>query len=122
MFLWLGVILFQAGWGTTSFRGKPSAQLLFVNLVITNHEKCNAQYMADHDQNGVIEENDETHREPKTRDLIVDKTMICAWGKGKDTCQGDSGGPLVSFMRVNTWKFGTRGFQNSKTPLAPVSH
>ena len=55
--------------------------------------------MADHDRNGVIDENDKSNENNKGRANIINKTMICAWGKGKDTCQGDSGGPLVSFVR-----------------------
>ena len=61
------------GWGTTSFGGSLSSNLLEVSIPILSTANCklNANVGA----------------------KITDN-MFCTYAEGKDACQGDSGGPL----------------------------
>lgn len=70
------------GFGTTSFGGSSSSELLVADLDVTSNSQCVAEYAAP----GI------------TGDVDPD-IMLCAAAPGKDSCQGDSGGPLV-FDRI----------------------
>lgn len=73
----IGVV---TGWGTTSFGGKPSNNLLKVNLPILSTSNC------------------------KNNDKVGSKitsNMFCTYAPDKDACQGDSGGPL-NWVSKNT--------------------
>lgn len=61
-----------AGYGTTAFRGRPSMELMGVEVQMVNYDECNRKY------NNVLWTN-----------------MMCAGGLNRDSCQGDSGGPLI---------------------------
>jgi len=79
-----------SGWGTLSSGGSLPSQLQAVEVYITPHAECNADYAA----YGGITDN-----------------MICAAvpGGGKDACQGDSGGPLVvgsQLVGIVSWGVG----------------
>lgn len=64
------------GWGLTKDRGRPSNELLKVQLQIISNERCNSFYQ----------------RFQALKDGIVD-TQFCAGDdfEEKDTCNGDSG-------------------------------
>jgi len=68
-----------AGWGTTSFEGSLSSELLFGYVQVYNRDKCRDKFKN------------------------LTSNQICAIDmKGKvDACQGDSGGPMV-VGRVST--------------------
>ena len=61
------------GWGTTSFTGPRSHELLEADVDVVSNELCARAYGA-----GAITD-----------------TMMCAAKFGVDACQGDSGGPLL---------------------------
>ncbi|XP_022233095.2 trypsin alpha-3 [Drosophila obscura] len=65
-----------SGWGSTSFSGSSSSQLLYIDTRIVGRSECGS---STYGYGGLIRE-----------------TMICAAAANKDACQGDSGGPLVS--------------------------
>ncbi|XP_034652213.1 trypsin alpha-3 [Drosophila subobscura] len=65
-----------SGWGTTSFSGSSSSQLLYADTRIVGRGECAS---SSYGYGGTVRE-----------------TMICAAAANKDACQGDSGGPLVS--------------------------
>ena len=64
-----------SGWGTTSFQGQASNQLLATEVYMTQEGTCRRVYSGDFDAT----------------------TSTCAgvFDGGRDSCQGDSGGPLV---------------------------
>ncbi|KAG1652366.1 Clotting factor B [Nymphon striatum] len=71
------------GWGTLSFAGENSPNLMEVYIPITSNAEC-----------------DESYRTINNRRKYpngITSTIICAGLKegGKDACQGDSGGPLA---------------------------
>ncbi|XP_076658246.1 venom protease-like isoform X3 [Halictus rubicundus] len=75
--------LFVLGWGTTSFEGSLSTQLMkTVSLSIVNKEECSTSYS-------------ELGELPHS----FDDTIVCAIDRNEsrrsDACQGDSGGPLL---------------------------
>jgi len=61
------------GWGTTSFGGPLSSNLLEVSVPILTSANCK--------------------RNANIGSKITDN-MFCTYADGKDACQGDSGGPL----------------------------
>ncbi|EDW32519.1 GL11685 [Drosophila persimilis] len=65
-----------SGWGSTSYSGSSSSQLLYIDTRIVGRAECGS---STYGYGGTIRE-----------------TMICAAAANKDACQGDSGGPLVS--------------------------
>lgn len=74
------------GWGFTKDRGRPSDDLLKVQLSIIANERCNGFYQ----------------RFQALKDGII-KTQFCAGHEfeEKDTCNGDSGKP-VNFINTST--------------------
>ena len=78
-----------AGWGTTSYGGTQSNNLLKVTVDFFYPSTCQA--VSDY-RSGEITDN-----------------MVCAFieGGGKDACQGDSGGPLIGYDKASTaWVVG----------------
>ncbi len=78
-----------AGWGTTSYGGIQSSNLLKVTVDFLYPSTCDA--VSDY-WTGEITDN-----------------MVCAFveGGGKDACQGDSGGPLIRYDDASTpWVVG----------------
>lgn len=78
------------GWGTTSFAGDRSDNLLKVALDVFDNSQCSQTYSIDKNiPNGVLD------------------SMLCAGdlAGGKDTCQGDSGGPLLITKEDNNCVF-----------------
>ncbi|XP_035784313.1 trypsin-1-like [Anopheles albimanus] len=71
-----GTLCQTSGWGSTSYGGPSTEQLMAVNVTIIATSMCNA---------------------PDSYGGTVGYGMLCAgnWTGGKDACQGDSGGPLV---------------------------
>jgi hypothetical protein len=67
-----GVTSTIVGWGTTSFGGEDSNELLEAAVPIVNDGDCSNAY-----------------------DEFDSATMVCAYDGRHDTCQGDSGGPLM---------------------------
>lgn len=64
------------GWGTTSFQGSPSPDLLEAQVPIVADDTCQADYAV--------------------APIPIDSnTMVCAGDGTHDACQGDSGGPLM---------------------------
>ena len=61
------------GWGLQAERGRPSRQLLAVELPLVDDLSCGTVWGA----------------------AYSSSLMVCAGGGGRDTCQGDSGGPLM---------------------------
>jgi hypothetical protein len=61
------------GWGTTSYRGPESNELLEAQVPLVSDAACDEAYGGDFDS----------------------ETMVCAGDGEHDTCQGDSGGPLM---------------------------
>uniref|UniRef100_A0A7M5V6T6 Peptidase S1 domain-containing protein n=1 Tax=Clytia hemisphaerica TaxID=252671 RepID=A0A7M5V6T6_9CNID len=61
-----------SGWGTTASGGSQPNILQEAEVKVVSRQVCNSRY-----GNG------------------IDRTMLCAAARGKDSCQGDSGGPLV---------------------------
>ena len=74
------------GWGTTSFQGSLSGELLEAPVDFVNNTDC--QYMYRNWAAGEITEN-----------------MLCASRKNKDACQGDSGGPLIIQTPVSSTEY-----------------
>ena len=71
-----GTPLTVMGWGTTSFEGYASYQLLEVDITVDS--TCG------------------NYPPPNNPSLqVYPQSMFCAAGIGKDSCQGDSGGPVV---------------------------
>lgn len=66
------------GWGITE-TGRPSPDLLKVNLNVVSLENCRETYQT-------------------TADL--DERQLCAGGTKKDSCGGDSGGPLQVMGKI----------------------
>jgi hypothetical protein len=80
-------VLTAIGFGTTSYGGQNSNDLLTVDLEVVPDKECDSMIMA-HD--------------------LHDASMLCAYAPGKDTCQGDSGGPLFdpltnTLIGVTSW-------------------
>lgn len=74
------------GYGHTEFAGKPSDQLLKVDLQIVENDACEQAFPAERKiPNGIIE------------------SQFCAGDETgeRDTCQGDSGGPLQTKTFIN---------------------
>jgi hypothetical protein len=72
--LWApGVTATIIGWGTTTFQGEESNELLEAEVPIITDSECSEDYGNDFDP----------------------ETMVCAYDGVHDTCQGDSGGPLM---------------------------
>ncbi|XP_074874282.1 mannan-binding lectin serine protease 2 [Carettochelys insculpta] len=78
-----------AGWGRTE-RRRFSPHLLYVELVVIDHKKCQDAYA----------------KLPHGKIEPVTENMLCAGVEegGKDSCQGDSGGPLI-FLENQTKKW-----------------
>ena len=84
-----------AGWGTTSYGGTQSSNLLKVTVDFLYPSTCDA--VSDY-WPGEITDN-----------------MVCAFveGGGKDACQGDSGGPLIRYDDASTpWVVGVVSWGN----------
>ncbi len=72
--LWApGVTATIAGWGTTSFGGEDSLDLLEAQVPLVSDTSCADAY----------------------DEFFFPNTMVCAYDGVHDTCQGDSGGPLM---------------------------
>ncbi|XP_068619542.1 venom serine protease Bi-VSP-like isoform X2 [Battus philenor] len=67
-----------AGWGDTTYRGRPATHLQALQLPVVSNEQCAQAYV-------------------KYTVQVIDGRVLCAGYKdgGKDACQGDSGGPLM---------------------------
>lgn len=61
------------GWGTTTYGGQPSGNLLEVSVPIMSTSACRLNVAVG---------------------AKVTDNMFCTYADGKDACQGDSGGPL----------------------------
>jgi trypsin len=77
------------GWGTTSYGGEISDDLLEANVPLVSDDSCAEAYPGEFDET----------------------TMVCAYDGEHDTCQGDSGGPLMvpdgpSFVLVGITSWG----------------
>ena len=68
-----GSQLTTSGWGTTSFGGPSSMELLYANVIGMSNSDCNSDYPGQ----------------------ITDDMICCDSPFFRDACQGDSGGPLV---------------------------
>ena len=83
-----GSTVWVAGWGTTSFQGSGTENLLKVSVDVSYRDTCatNSDYF----------------------DYELTNNMLCAGvpGGGQDACQGDSGGPLFRFSGNKTWLAG----------------
>ena len=77
-----------AGWGTTSFLGSGTEDLLKVSVDVSYRDACaeNSGYY----------------------DSELTDNMLCAGvpGGGQDACQGDSGGPLFRYDNNEVWLAG----------------
>jgi hypothetical protein len=90
--LWApGVMATIIGWGTTSFEGEESNELLEAEVPIIGDAECDDAYGSYFDAD----------------------TMVCAYDGVHDTCQGDSGGPLMvasgsgfALAGITSWGFG----------------
>jgi len=68
------VVAIVSGWGALSTGGKQPNALQEVDVKTMTNDACNKKY----------------------GDGEIQKSMLCAENKKKDSCQGDSGGPLVT--------------------------
>ncbi|XP_068909356.1 serine protease snake-like [Tenebrio molitor] len=83
------------GWGSTTYEGSGTNNLLKVTLDLWDHALCNQSY-----KNEVI-------LMRRLKKGIIDDIQVCAGSLDndeKDTCQGDSGGPLQIFHKGNDIK------------------
>ncbi|XP_040571316.1 trypsin-1 [Lepeophtheirus salmonis] len=75
-----------SGWGSVTPGGESSDFLRSVDVKIMSFAKCNLLYLN-----------------------ALDKSMLCAGARRKDSCQGDSGGPLTkknTLVGVVSWGIG----------------
>eukprot|EP00096_Caligus_rogercresseyi_P015666 TRINITY_DN8139_c0_g1_i1.p1 TRINITY_DN8139_c0_g1~~TRINITY_DN8139_c0_g1_i1.p1 ORF type:complete len:272 (+),score=22.11 TRINITY_DN8139_c0_g1_i1:37-816(+) len=75
-----------SGWGVVNSDGTLSDVLRAVKIKIMSYLKCNLLYLN-----------------------ALDKSMLCAGGRRKDSCQGDSGGPLTKknkLVGIVSWGIG----------------
>ena len=83
-----GSAVWVAGWGTTSFLGSGTEDLLKVSVDVSYRDACaeNSGYY----------------------DSELTDNMLCAGvpGGGQDACQGDSGGPLFRYDNNEFWLAG----------------
>jgi trypsin len=83
-----GASVVVAGWGSTSFGGSTSEDLLKVSVTVQYPNTCRDSSLY-------------------TENEITDK-MLCAGVPegGQDACQGDSGGPLIVYDNGQAWLAG----------------
>lgn len=70
-------IVSLAGWGSTSYNGLPSSQVMSTTLLTVDSRDCAKAYG------------------DKTGMTISSNNQICTYWDNRDACNGDSGGPLV---------------------------
>jgi len=109
-----GESLKAIGWGTTSFLGSLSNNLLEVDVPYIPTAQC---MTADWSGSG-------TPYGP----WVDFPSMLCAGEAGKDTCQGDSGGPLMIFsggrwlqVGITSWGNGCASFPGVYSRVSQLS-
>jgi secreted trypsin-like serine protease len=87
------------GWGTTSFEGDLSKNLMEVEVPVVSNEECNKNY-------STVEGSSVAYPEG------INHNFLCAGlpEGGKDSCQLDSGGPLMYPLDGAWYQFGIVSF------------
>lgn len=92
--IWYRMLSYFVGWGTTSYGGVASSNLLEVAVPILSTSAC---------------------RLYSSVSAKITNNMFCTYANGKDACQGDSGGPLnwidpdtgrVFLIGITSWGIG----------------
>lgn len=82
------------GFGRTSMHGNQANVLQQIRLKIVPIDECRNNY---------------SHLPFKAPEIL--DSMLCAWGKGKDSCIGDSGGPLFLWRKASMGQKETSYFE-----------